>query len=275
MSSTHIDLILGGRDVVPVGDLLRAGITRHALARALARGQLIRARRGWVAVPDADPQLFAAARDGVVLTCVTQAARLGLWDVDAATAHVAAPSHAGRVAVDARVHWEKPLIRRMPGVLVDPVENVLAIVARCRPYEEALMIWNSALRRGIVDLAVLRRMPLGPAARALADEATPFADSGLESVAVPRLRWLRLPLRRQVWICGHRVDLLIGDRLILQIDGGHHVGRQRTSDNAHDAELLIRGYHVIRVGYDQVMNRWADVQDLVMAAVAQGLYRAR
>lgn len=91
---------------------------------------------------------------------------------------------------------------------------------------------------------------------------------------IPRLRWLKLPLRRQVWIGGRRVDLLIGDRLVLQIDGGHHVGAQREADIAHDAALTLLGYHVIRVGYRQMIDRWAEVQDSIMRAVAQGLHLA-
>lgn len=208
------------------------------------------------------------------MSCITQAHRLGLWVIDDGETHVAAPSHAGRVHVNAHVHWERPVVPREPGLLEDPIENVLGIVARCQPRDAALAVWNSALRAGLIDLQLLRRLPLPARARKLLDEATPFADSGLESMVVPRLRWLQLPLRRQVWIDGHRVDLLIGDRLVLQIDGGHHVGPQRTEDIDHDARLMLRGYHVIRVGYEQVMNHWPQVQERIMRAVAQGLHRA-
>ncbi|MFS0895152.1 endonuclease domain-containing protein [Microbacterium sp. 179-I 3D3 NHS] len=89
-----------------------------------------------------------------------------------------------------------------------------------------------------------------------------------------RLRWLRLPIRVQIWIAGHRVDALIGDRIVLQIDGAHHVGAQRSEDIRHDAALKLMGFHVIRVSYTQMMDEWPMVQDLVMRAVAQGLHRA-
>ena len=77
----------------------------------------------------------------------------------------------------------------------------------------------------------------------------------------------------QVWIAGHHVDFLIGDRLVLQIDGGHHVGAQREADVLHDAHLMSMGYHVIRVGYGQVVGRWHEVQDLITRAIAKGLHR--
>ena len=84
-----------------------------------------------------------------------------------------------------------------------------------------------------------------------------------------------MPITPQVWLAGHRVDFLIGDRLVLQIDGSTHVGAQRDSDIRHDAQLMLLGYHVIRVGYDQVVNRWHEVQSHVQRAVAQGLHLVR
>ncbi|KJQ53476.1 endonuclease domain-containing protein [Microbacterium sp. SA39] len=219
--------------------------------------------------------LVAAAKTGVVLTCITQAHRLGLWVLKDGSTHVAAPRHAGRIAVRAHVHWERPVVPREPSALEDPIENVLAIVARCQPREKALAIWNSALQTQKTTIEVLHGLPLATEARHLFAELTPFADSGLETIVVPRLRWLKLPLRRQIWLAGHRVDLLIGDRLVVQIDGGHHVGDQRSEDIAHDARLMLMGFHVIRIGYSQIVDDWPDVQDVIMRAVAQGLHRAR
>lgn len=263
--------------VAPVQALLRSGHRRAVIDRMRRSGELIPARRGWVALQTADPLLISAARHNVVVTCVTQAERRGLWVKDAASEpHVGASPHSGHAtAGPARIHWSKPVVPRHPHALVDPIENVLVIVARCQPFEAALTIWESALRQGLVDRATLARYPLPPAARELLDAADVYSDSGLETLVVPRLRWLGLPLRRQIWIAGHRVDLLIGERLALQIDGGHHVGAQRDEDIRHDAALRLMGYHVIRVSYTQVVDRWEQVQDLVMRAVAQGLHRAR
>lgn len=241
----------------------------------MVSGALLRVRKGWVAVPEADADLMAAARTGVVLTCVTQARRIGLWVLGDDAPHLAAPAHAGHVAVAGAVlHWARPLVPRHPDSLTDEIENVLAIVAACQPYEIALAIWESALRQRLVDSRALARLGFGPEARRIREEADPFADSGLETLVVPRLRWMRLPLRRQIWIAGRPVDLLIGDRLVLQIDGGHHVGAQREADIAHDAELALLGYHVVRVGYAAVVDDWPAVQARLMRAVAQGLHLA-
>ena len=257
--------------------ILEAGVSRYAIETAVSAGRIHRPRKGWLAVPDADPYLLAAARAGVVLTCVTMAQRLGLWVLDHRGPHVAAPPNASRLNLqnpDATVHWGKPIQPRPAGALEDGILNTLVLAARCQTYEAALAIWESALNQRMVEKGELARLPLTGSARRLLDEATPFADSGLETIFRTRLRWLRLPIRAQIWIHGHHADFLIGDRLVVQIDGGHHVGAQRGEDVAHDAALMLLGYRVIRVTYPQVIERWHEVQDLIMRAVAQGLHRA-
>jgi very-short-patch-repair endonuclease len=269
------NLHLQGDAVVRTSALKERGWSRHAIDAAVAAGRLVRVRKGWVATPGADRDLVAAARAGVVLTCVTQARRLGLWVLHDGPPHVAAPAHSGAVrAAPAHVHWAEPAVPRHPDALEDSIENVLVLAAVCQPHERALAIWESALNRSLVDPDALKRLLLPPAARRILDEAEPWSDSGLESFVPPRLRWTRLPVRQQIWIAGRPVDFLIGDRLVLQVDGGTHVGVQREKDIAHDARLTLMGYHVIRVGYGQVVHRWHEVQDLIMRAIAQGLHRA-
>lgn len=250
-------------------------VSRRDVALAVETGLLQRVRQGWLAEPGADRMLVEAARHGAVLSCVTQARRLGLWmhEPESRPHWGADPRSAGGKPSHAHVHWARPLIPRHPDALEDPIENVLALIADCEPHEGALATWESALNKGLVKREVLERLPLKRVARDLLAEAIPFADSGLETYLRSRLGWLGLPLTFQIWIAGHRTDLLIGDRLILQIDGATHTGAQRDEDIRHDAELRLMGYHVIRVGYRQVMDRWHVVQDLIMRAVAQGLHR--
>lgn len=275
------------RPVVSVVSLLRTvggiartraivslGCSEHRIARAVACGAVLRPRKGWLALPDADPELLFAVSHGVVLSCVSEAMRLGLWTVAPDRRHVAASGAARANAPECTVHWGAPVLPRSPGALADPIQNVLQFVAACRPFEEALVVWESALNRGLVDLARLRSLPYTGTAKRLAEVSRPYADSGLESLVVSRLRWLRVRLVPQAHLFGHRVDLLIGERLVLQIDGATHTGAQRDADNAFDALLRLRGYHVIRVGYAQVMEGWHEVQLLIMEAVAQGLHLA-
>ncbi|MFG6444409.1 endonuclease domain-containing protein [Microbacterium sp. P07] len=267
--------VRAGGGVVRSAQLVRDAIPPGLIAAAVEQRALVRVRRTWVALPDADPHLIAAARAGVTLSCITQAQRIGLWVLAVDRPHVAANAHAGRVHLSgARVHRAEPLMPRHPDALADPIENVLALVSACQPFDVAHAVWESALRQGLVDRAELLRLPLRETARAVLEVATPFSDSGLESFVVPRIRWLGLRIVPQAWIAGHRVDFLLGERLVLQIDGGHHVGAQRDEDVRHDAELMARGYFVIRVGYRHIVDDWPGVQMLIMRAVAQGLHRA-
>ena len=253
--------------------LLRAGAAPGELRAAITKGQLLRPRKGWVALPGTDPELLTAARRGALLSCVTQAARAGLWTLAVPREpHYAPPNpHSHVVHGPGVVHWRVPPVPRAPGQLEDGIENTLVLVAECQPYETALAVVESALNRGLTSIAALELLP-SPRLRALAQEATPFADSGVETIFRSRLGWLRIPIRVQTHLSGHRVDVLIGERLVIQVDGKQHSGAQRDADILHDAELRRQGYEVIRVTYSLIVHHWEEVQDAVLAAIARGLH---
>lgn len=248
------------------------GVGRARLRDLVARGRLIRPQRGWVALPETDRDLLYAAQRGVVLSCMTVVRRQGLWSLERrGPLHVAARSPHSHLGGDGHViHWGRPVLRRQPHLLVDPVENALAYAASCQPWEEAHAIWESALNTGVVTLESLALLPLGSRARKLLHECTPFSDSGLESYVGRRLRSLGLSVVAQAWLLGHRVDFLIDGWLVLQIDGATHTGEQRDRDNRHDALLLMNGYGSIRVSYREVMFEWPRVQSQVMTVISQG-----
>ena len=306
MSPVHP--VLPPESVMRSRALIARGWSPHQIRLAVAAGKLQRPRRGWVSTPGADPLLLHAVDRGGTLTCVTQAKRLGLWTPPHRGVHLAvtrppsrtrspqnmqlqsgssssaaarmtpAPAPAGAFSGGPdpdRYHWAAPMKLRAPDMLEDDVVNVLGYVAVCLPFEDALAVWESALRRELVDTLSLAQLPLGSRARGLLAAASPFSDSGLETYVRHRLRWLRVSIVAQAWIAGHRVDFLIGQRLVLQVDGGYHVGAQRTQDNAHDARLMLSGFTVVRVGYEQVMYRWPEVQGTLMSAIAAGKHRDR
>lgn len=258
--------------IVRVSELRDQGYSRRRIDGAVHRGELTRPIRGWVCTPGLDTDVTLAAQHHVVISCVSRAQRLRLWvSRPPPHLHVAVPHAGAKVRTDQlRVHWAAPMVPRPPGTLEDAIENVLGYVAACLPFEDALATWNSALNQRLVDMRQLETLPWPKRASRILAACTPFADSGLESLVFSRLHWLPVQLRRQVYIAGHRVDLLIGNRLILQIDGAHHTGAQRTSDIAHDARLTQMGYVVIRVSYAQVMHRWEEVQEAVLGAIARG-----
>lgn len=260
--------------VARTSTLIKQGLSRSMIAVEIDRGTLIRPRKGWVARPTADEALLYAARHGVLLTCITQAKRLGLWVQREREHHFATRAASARGRPGGVLHWRTPLIPRDPESLEDPLENVLNIVAHCQPFEEAVAIWDSALNKRLVEWQTLAKLPLTGLAKTVLLASNRFADSGLESYVRTRLAWLKLRVVAQAWVHGHRVDFLIGERLVLQVDGSQHTGIQRSNDNQHDAELVLRGYEVIRVTYTQVVFDWPAVQQRIMQAIAQGKHLA-
>lgn len=273
MELVHVLLQAGG--ILPTRSLRAAGFSERAIRQAIATRQIHRVRKGWVALEEVDRRVVLAVRAHGVLTCISEAARRGLWVMSDGQVHIAAAPHAGGIrATGCVVHWSKPALPRHPDSAVDSLENSLLAVAACQSHENAVTIWESALRQSLVAPETMRQFSLTARAKAVLDAASPWSDSGLESIAISRLRFLRVPIVQQVVIAGRPVDILIGDRLVLQIDGGHHVDAQRDKDIAHDALLMTMGYTVIRVSYEQVIHQWRVVQHRIMQAIGQGQHLA-
>ena len=100
--------------------------------------------------------------------------------------------------------------------------------------------------------------------------------SGLETLARLHLRGHNLQVRSQVQIMGvGRVDLVVGDRLVLELDSrAHHTDHDAYErDRARDLELVRRGYLVVRVTYLQVMTGWANVERAILEITRRGEHR--
>ncbi|KAF5290525.1 hypothetical protein FQR65_LT20637 [Abscondita terminalis] len=170
-------MLRAGGGILPVRTLAIAGFTPHTIRRALATGSVMRPQRGWIALPDTANELLHAAQHGVILSCVSATHRYGLWRRKDSGWHFATPSRHSNTKSTHTIHWRKPVRRREPGTLVDPLENALNYVAYCQPPEEALAIWESALHNRLVTLDALRRYPLG--AGKLCRRPTPGARTAI------------------------------------------------------------------------------------------------
>lgn len=265
--------------IAHTSDILKAGATRYSIRSALTSGSLVRVRRDWLALHDCDPLLTAAASHGGRLTCLTAAARYGLWTVSDNVTHLAVAPNAGRLALPAgmKAHWSVGPVPVGSRRLIDPLENTLVRVAECQPFESAVIVLDSALRLKRIAPTQLTRIATKSSRFAIAvDAAAEFSDSGIETIPRIRLRRIGIEMRQQVVIDDHPVDGLIGDRLVLQIDGyGPHsdVARRR-SDIRQDARLTLMGYTVLRFDYAQIVGNWAYVEATILSAMAQGLHHA-
>jgi very-short-patch-repair endonuclease len=257
---------------------LRAGFTRYKIRQGIADGGCSRIRRDWLALPTAPADLCAAAALGGRVACLGVARRLELWHLPDGVDHISVPKNAVVPASDSvRVHWNAGPIPVARYVLVEPIENALVHMAECQPFENALVVWDSALNKRLVSQRSLARLNLrSPAARAVRAVATGLADSGLETLPVSRLAAIGIRVAQQVVLDGHRVDGLIGRRLVLQSDGFsfHSTAEQRREDIAHDRRLTLLGYTVLRYDYRQILFDWPRVEAEILRAMAQGLHLA-
>jgi very-short-patch-repair endonuclease len=265
---------IGHRD-----DAADAGFTVSGIRSAIRTGAVQRIRSKWIALASAPPELVGAAASGGMLTCVSLARRRGWWvpsDADEQL-HLRMPANGAVRTADVHAHWSRALAPRRPRVLEAVAEDALADVAQCFPLDQAVAVWESAVRTGAISLDSLRtvRWRSSVARRCLA-HVRPGTDSSLETIFHVRLSGWGVPLRFQVQLAGHPVDFLIGTHLVIQIDGWsfHSSSADRTRDLAHDAELRMRGYTVLRFSYSQLIYHWDVVERAIAQAIARGLHLA-
>jgi len=252
-----------------------------AVRRAAVRDGLVsRIRHNWLATDTAPADLRTAAENGGRLACISVARRKGWWNTEGADGrvHVRLDPHAGSPDKHVVAHWTVSLAPPQSYGLVESVEDALAHIATCMAPVDARVLWESAIRTESLSLEALRLLPWPTAAaRSCAESVTGLSDSGLETIMVVKLSRWGIPIRQQVFIARHPVDLLIGERLVVQIDGyAHHsTSAQRTKDVALDAELVLRGYTVLRFTYAQVVYDWKSVERTIAQAIAAGAHLAK
>ncbi|WP_157525276.1 endonuclease domain-containing protein [Microbacterium yannicii] len=227
-----------------------AGFPVAVRRAAVASGVVRRIKRDWLASDTAPTDLLTAAENSGRLTCVSAARRRGWWMPEDAPddTHIRLDPHASSPTSAVTTHWTQSIAPAPSFGLLDSVEDTLAHVALCLPPERAQIVWNSALKVEKLTPAGIRRVQWrSRPARDCAERASDQSDSGLETTLVVRLSGWGLPLRQQAEIFGRPVDLLIGERLVVQIDGfAHHsTSAQRSKDVAFDAELTLNGYTVL------------------------------
>lgn len=261
-------------------DVLRAGFG-VALIRELVRsGGAEMVRRAWVVTSAAPDDLRSAARAGGRVTCVSLARRRRWWVPEGVDPAIHLHMHPGSSGPGLAggwggvTHWTKPLAPS-PRSLTGTVEDALQHIAACLDRDTALVLWESAARVEKLASEALRQVKwTSLAARRLADSVTGLSDSGLETLLAVPLRRAGLRVRQQVVLAGRPVDALVGERLVVQADGHefHASSAQRTKDLAHDAELRLRGYTVLRFSYAQIVHEWPKVERTIRRAVASGLH---
>lgn len=289
MHVTQLVQFLGG--IANRRQLEALGATGFEMTRAVRLRELRRIRRGWYATVTAPRAAVLAVRVGGVLGGVTAAATYSLWSGIDRRIHVALPDNASRLrtnyapsvsseltpdVADDRVvlHWWR--FRHEYGPTPawrPPVLETLAQVALWSDRETALACMDTALAlKAVTGRQLVTRFALLPASlRLLAARAQPGSGSGLESIVRQGLDRAGIRYLQQAQLDGvGRVDFLIG-RVVVEIDGAefHRSWDQQQEDRRRDAELVVRGFIVLRFTYAQVTQRWDWVIGAIRAAVAR------
>lgn len=266
----------------------RAGIARAEVLAATRRGTAVRVRNGWFADPDAAADVVRAVRVGGIATSSTVARLRGVWAPTSDRLHVRVSSNAARlrsphdrtIALDAARHGVCVHYRaRIDGTIGrDALTTSLGEMFACAPAYEAIAAVESAIERRELDPghlgAVRRAMP--PGRRVLLDRLDLAAQSGLESKVRLLLQSRRVRFRSQAPIDGvGSVDLLVGDRLVIEVDGWafHNSREEFENDRRRDFELVTRGYLVLRMSYRQVAHDWGRSSAGILALLSRGEHR--
>jgi Uncharacterized protein conserved in bacteria len=258
-------------------DARARGFTDREIAGAVRDGAARRVRRSWLVAPDCDARRAAAASVSGRVTCVSTAAIHGLVVPEHSDVHVAVAGNASRFEREGIVlHWARGPAPVGRNSIDDPIINVLFHAARCLPRADALALWESAIRKKKTDAVLLSRIAWrSTRASEIARVAQDLSDSALETRFFDEARAAGIGIRRQVRIDGHRVDGVVGETLIVQLDGFafHSAAAARRRDLEADARLLLRGYTVLRFDFQQVFFQWDAVLETILMAIAQGLHR--
>ncbi|MCS5718577.1 DUF559 domain-containing protein [Herbiconiux sp. CPCC 205763] len=291
---THLFEILAAAGGVASNDYLAArGVPAPALNNAVARGSLLRLRRGWVSLPDAPPDVIRAVRVGGRLSCLSVLKRHDLWCATDSRLHIRVPADAQNLSSphDRRVPLGRPerfgivLHRSHRAQFLDEPEGPVDSFAwallhsiTCQSKIDAIVTLDSALKQGRISLTELEFLAAGlqKTFRAYFALTDPNAASGLETKARLGLRRYNIASRSQVKIRGvGNVDLLIGDRLVVETDGRewHTKPAAYLEDRRRDLALAELGYLVLRLSYAQVMDEWERVVVVIRAIVARDEHR--
>lgn len=266
-------------------DLVRV-VSRHAVSKALERGEIQRIAAGIYALPGLPADTATVLAYDGVLSHVSAAAASGLpLLVPPEKPHVMVPPHRRpRPGPPAVLHWAEVSSGERRERITSLSRTVLDC-SRMLPFAEGLAVADAALATGrlhveeLIAGAVALRGAGCPNARRVATAATPLAGSFLESM----LRALLIDagiegFEPQVLVTSHRfrarVDL--GHRLAmlaLEAEGFEFHGSRRdfAADCYRYDELNAAGWLVLRFTYEQIIGDPTWVVANVRAALAQRL----
>ncbi|WP_157674737.1 type IV toxin-antitoxin system AbiEi family antitoxin domain-containing protein [Agrococcus jejuensis] len=270
-----IDPLIRQHGVLTVAQLERLGLDRASREAAVRAGALLRVRPGWYARADASPTVVAAVKAGGCVSCASALRLRGAWvpaALDRTHVRRARRSDGIRPPRDCRPHGPLPPVTSA----IDDLETAFRCLLRCGSIEDVVVVADSLLHRRLATRDELNSWMRGAPSRirALLDEVD-VAESGTESMTRFRLRRRNVRVRTQVWIGRRRVDMVVGDLLVIECDSDEHHGswQAHSADRERDRILVADGYVVVRLTYRQIVDDWPTVERDLLAIIRRGAHR--
>lgn len=252
-----------------VDQLVEMGISHAEVKWRASQGELVRVCRGWYALPFAYENAVRALRAGGRLGCLSGCQLYGLWVPHHSELHVAYCRGVSPVQRPG-IHLH-PARKAYPPEAVWPLEDCLVQAARYHNAEMALILVESALNKKMLSevgaqdvvsqLSVKRRNGM----RFMSE-----AESGSETRVRLFFQQRKIPVRPQVRLEGiGDVDLVVGDRLIVECDSdAHHRSKEEhQNDRRRDLEARMRGFDTIRLAYHQIWADWEATQAVLLRVI--------
>jgi very-short-patch-repair endonuclease len=254
-------------------ELARLGVSRRPLLRLARAGLIARPSRGVFCRPELVGSIAvrAVCASGQ-LTCSAGAEALGLDTlIRSQDCHVRTPPNSPRTPAAHAHRWGLA----GPGRVATTVA-VLHDCALCLPVVEAVVVIDSALRRGLVAVddwpAVEAAGPRGSRVAEVLALADSQAQSVLESVARVLLLLAGLTEVASQVFFEHVgwVDLVVDGWLVVELDGWEFHREKFREDRHRDAELSRQGCVVLRFTYADLMSRREWFVEVVREVLDRG-----
>jgi very-short-patch-repair endonuclease len=174
--------------------------------------------------------------------------------------------------VDLTVRWAVPCTTATR-TLFDLAPH-LPSVPLCRAFRQAEKLGLlSRPRLGALLDGTPNRKGSKPLKELLGEKPLPLSEvrSILEEIILETCAEHRLPLPvTNVPVLGYEADFLWpAAKLIIEADGGDHVGAKRDDDNARDADYMLAGYLPRRYGWRAAQDRPAVAAEVVRLLTAR------
>lgn len=250
------DALTSKGGIAKTKELHQMGVSNWQIRATVAKGSVIRLRKGWYAIHTIRPIERRAFIDRGLLTCASAAEVLG-YPCEKSHYHLRAPRPVPGVLTNCRRD------RAVRAGSCASTKEWLEDYLHCQPPEWSLAVLDAVARRGELtekQWADLEdRLP--KRLRRLSRRRNLLSESPLESITRFKLDREKIPYATQVTYGKYRADFVIGNKLILETHGAQHHSSRMDWERDRERVLWFRtqGWDVLEVSFQQVIE-WASVR---------------